>query len=322
MPFSPWSPAMKLQILDLDGGLTVQPALRRQRPEVVPCQGWGPRIRLGCSFGRFRRFEASLAGRMADASAASRWLTFIGSGDFHHVSLALIQRVTEPFNLLVIDNHPDWMRGVPILHCGTWVRHACRLPQLRRIYHVGGDVDFDNAYRYLAPWSTLKRGRITVFPAVRGFRGGCWPAIRHTPLRAPGELQLSPGGLEELLRPHHEDLSRWPLYISLDKDVLSTADAIVNWDSGHLSLGEVRDLLAAFVREAQGRLAGMDVVGDWSTVSVKGWLRHLLHYTEHPQFRVAPHEALTVNDRTNQVLIDTLCSLGVYNSVTSRRAAS
>jgi hypothetical protein len=313
---------MKLRILDLDGGLTVQTALRRQRPEVVPCQGWGPRIRLGCSFGRFRRFEASLSGRLGQSCETSGWLTFVGSGDFHHVSLALVRQLAEPFNLLVIDNHPDWMRGVPILHCGTWLWHACRVPHLRRIYHVGGDVDFDNAYRYLAPWSALKDGRITVFPAIRGYRAGCWPEVRHKPLRASAELQLSADGLEDLLRPHRDELARCPLYISLDKDVLSTADAIVNWDSGHLSLGEVRDVLAGFVRAANGRLAGMDVVGDWSTVSVKGWLRQLLHYTEHPQARVAPHEALAVNDRTNQVLLDTLSSLGVYNAVTSRRAAS
>jgi hypothetical protein len=37
---------------------------------------------------------------------------------------------------------------------------------------------------------------------------------------------------------------------------------------------------------------------------------------------VAPHEALAINDRTNQVLLDTLNALGVYNSAASRRAAS
>jgi hypothetical protein len=313
---------MKLRILDLDGGLTVQPALRRQRPEVVPCQGWGPRIRLGCSFGRFRRFEASLSARLGRATDPARHLTFVGSGDFHHVSLALVRRLTEPFNLLVIDNHPDWMRGIPVLHCGSWLWHACRLPNVRRIYHLGGDVDFDNAYRHLAPWTALKSGQIAVFPAVRSYRRRAWHLVQHEPLRAAGEDRLPAGRLEELLRPHRDYLARWPLYISLDKDVMSTADAVVNWDSGHLELGEVRDILAGFVRAAHGQLAGMDVVGDWSTVSVKGWLRQLLHYTEHPPPGGAPHEALAVNDRTNQVLLDTLGSLGVYNPATSRRAAS
>jgi arginase family enzyme len=249
-------------------------------------------------------------------------LTFVGSGDFHHVSLALIRRLTQPFNLLVIDNHPDWMRGVPVLHCGTWLWHACRLPNVRRIYHVGGDVDFDNGFRFLAPWSALKEGRITVFPAIREYKPCAWHTVPHFPVRETPDRRLSLDHVEKLLDSHRADLARYPLYISLDKDVMGTADALVNWDSGHLELGEVRDVLASFVRAAAGQLAGMDVVGDWSTVSVKGWLRQLLHYTEHPLLRIAPHEALTANDRTNQVLLETLTSLGVYNSAISRRAAS
>jgi hypothetical protein len=313
---------MKLRIVDLDGGLTVQPSLRRQRPEIVPCQGWGPRLRLGCSFGRFRRFEASLATRLGEAKDEDPKLTFVGSGDFHHVSLALLRRIAEPFNLLIIDNHPDWMRGIPVLHCGTWLWHACHLPNLRRVYHVGGDVDFDNGFRFLAPWSALKSGRITVFPARRNFRGRAWRKVPHESLRQETDERVTADRIEELLQPHAKALGQRPLYVSLDKDVMGPADAAVNWDSGHLQLAEVRDVLARFMGAADGRLAGMDVVGDWSTVTVKGWLRRFLHYTEHPKLGIAPHEALAVNDRTNQVLLETLASLGVYNSVASRRAAS
>jgi hypothetical protein len=312
---------MKLRILDLDGGLTVQPSLRRQRPEVVACEGWGPRVRLGCSFGRFRRFEASLAAQVGGKVDAAPCLTFVGSGDFHHASLALVRRLRKPVNLLVLDTHPDWMRGVPVMHCGTWLWHACQLSNVRRIYHVGGEVDFDNAYRLLAPWSALKCGRVSVFPAVRRFRGRAWGAVPHEPLRLPGEERLSADRLDELLRPHRPELAARPLYVSLDKDVMGTDDAVVNWDSGRLNLAEVRDVLAGFVHGAEGRLAGMDVVGDWSPVGVEGWFRKLLHHTEHPPLRVAPHEAMTVNDRTNQVLLDTLAALGVYNAA-SRRAAS
>ena len=61
-----------------------------------------------------------------------------------------------PFNLLVLDKHPDWMRGIPFLHCGTWLHHALQLPTLNRVIHCGGDLDFDNAYRWLAPWREIK----------------------------------------------------------------------------------------------------------------------------------------------------------------------
>ena len=47
---------------------------------------------------------------------------------------------------------------------------------------------------------------------------------------------LDAARMYKLLRPHQAQLERWPLYISLDKDVMVSANAAVNWDSGHLHL--------------------------------------------------------------------------------------
>src|SRR5262245_15074250 len=99
---------MKIRILDLDGSIPRQSALiARHRPERVDLREWGPRIRLGCRFGRFERFCDALPAPAAEAPV----LHFLGSGDFHHVTLALVRRLAAPVNLLVLDNHPDWMRG-------------------------------------------------------------------------------------------------------------------------------------------------------------------------------------------------------------------
>ena len=65
-------------------------------------------------------------------------MTLYGSGDFHHVTLALIRQIREPFNLLVLDKHPDWMRGIPFLHCGTWLRHALRMATLNARFPLRG----------------------------------------------------------------------------------------------------------------------------------------------------------------------------------------
>ena len=127
---------------------------------------WGPRIRLACTFATFELFRRWLDDALGTAAPG---ITFYGSGDFHHVSLALLERLAMPFNLLVLDKHPDWMRGIPFLHCGTWLRHALQLPTLNRVIHCGGDLDFDNAYRWLAPWHEIKAGRVVVFPARRQF---------------------------------------------------------------------------------------------------------------------------------------------------------
>jgi hypothetical protein len=295
------------RILDLDGGLIPQARLqRRYGPAVHDLRSWGPHVRLGCSFGRFRRFEAALGKMLGDERPAGPALTFCGSGDFHHVSLALLRRVREPCNLLVVDNHPDWMRAVPIMHCGTWVHHAARLPQVRRIFHVGGEVDFDNAWRLLAPWKLLRGGKITVFPAVRSFEAGRWGGIGNCPLRPQPDTPAGAERLNDLLTPFRLDLRRYPLYVSLDKDVMGADEAVVNWDSGRLTLPEVRTVLEVFLRAAGHDLIGMDIVGDWSPVRVRGWLRRLLHLTEHPALDVNPETAARRNEEMNLALLDLL----------------
>jgi hypothetical protein len=296
---------MDVQVLELDGGIMQQQGLLdRYRPEVIPLRDWGPRIRLACGFGAFRRFENALPQQHHPC------LTLYGSGDFHHVSLALLRRLRGPFNLLVLDKHPDWMRRVPIMHCGTWLRHALRLPGLQRVFHLGGELDFDNSYRWLAPWKELSLGRVKTFPAIRRFRRGRWAGIANEPLRRDPNCPVTPNRLEQLLGSSRPQLANCPLYVSLDKDVMVADEAVVNWDSGHLRLVEVQAILEWFLGACNGNLAGLDIVGDWSPVRVCGILRRILHWTEHPRLCVCSAEANRCNERTNLALLNTVGRAG------------
>lgn len=291
---------MDVRILDLDGAITAQQAIAsRPGTSVHDLRAWGPRIRMACGFRAFAKFEADLEAKIGGVHDASPSLTLYGSGDFHHVSLALIRRLAEPVNLLVIDKHPDWMRGVPLLHCGTWLHHAGRLPNVRTIFHVGGDLDFDNAYRPLAPWPWLRSGKVRVIPAIRRFRGGGWDQIQMEPLRADPQTPIDPDRLGRLIEPHRRELCARPLYVSIDKDALRATEAVVNWDSGFLDLEELDRVLTGFVDAAGGRIAGLDSTGDWSPVVVQGLLRKALHVAEHPRLDVRPEEAARINARVN-----------------------
>ena len=157
---------MDVQIFDLDGSVARQRRINALASRVLSLRGWGPSLRLACRWREFHRFEAALARKLGGTRDTRPALRFLGSGDFHHLTIALLRRIPRAVNLLVIDNHPDWMRGVPWLHCGTWLHHAAMLPQVRRVFHVGGDVDFDNRYRWLAPWPLLGSGKVVVMPAV------------------------------------------------------------------------------------------------------------------------------------------------------------
>ena len=148
---------MRIRVFDLDGSITAQDrVLRLFRPDVFDLRRWGPRLRLGCAWKRFYRFERQLDRLVGARESLDSCVSLLGSSDFHHLSLAFLRRVRHPFNLLVLDKHPGWLRGVPILHHDTWLNHASRLGNVRRIFHLGGDAHFDNALRWLAPKKQLQ----------------------------------------------------------------------------------------------------------------------------------------------------------------------
>jgi hypothetical protein len=301
---------MQTRVLDLDGSLLHQEGLlRRVGPGVLSLREWGPRIRLACGWGGFAAFERQLGELAGSASDPHPFLTFYGSGDFHHVSLALLRRLRTPCNLLVLDKHPDWMRGIPLLHCGTWLYHAAALPGVGRVFHVGGELDFDNRFRWLAPWRQLRTGKIAVLPARRRFRGRRWSGVLHKPLRRRPDEPAGRERIAGLIEPFRKELAARPLYVSLDKDVLRADLAVVNWDSGYLETAEVLDVIGAFAAAAGGQLAGVDVVGDWSPVRVRGLVRRALDWTEHPRLGVDPGEAAGRNGRLNLVLQGALTAL-------------
>jgi hypothetical protein len=295
---------MQIRILDLDGALPLQLRfVTEYRPHILKLQHWGSWIRLACSFGRFGQFERELAALCPSTNDRRPTITCYGSGDFHHVSLALLRRLATPLNLLVLDNHPDWMRGVPFLHCGTWLYHAARLPWVKRIFHLGGEVDFDNYYQWMAPWRQLRSGKFIVFPALRRFQRGAWGTVPNEPVRLSPTTPVDHPRLADLLEPFRAELASRPLYISVDKDVLRAEESVVNWDSGHLTLAEVRNVLHAFISAACGQLMGLDIVGDWSPIHLRGWLRQFMHLTEHPRLAIDPNEATRCNQQTNCTLL-------------------
>lgn len=58
----------------------------------------------------------------------------IGTGDYHYVSLFYLERISQPFRLVLFDNHPDDQKGTlmdGMLSCGSWVREARRFEMLR-----------------------------------------------------------------------------------------------------------------------------------------------------------------------------------------------
>ncbi len=143
-----------------------------------------------------------------------------------------------------------------------------------------------------------------VFPAQRQFVRGRWAGITVHPLLREGVSLTS--ALNDALRPFRDQLSRLPLYISIDKDVLCAEDAAVNWDSGLLRLPEALTIVETFLAAADGRLAGADVLGDWSPIERGHWLNRLCDRLDHPSPEHDPADATARNRRANTAIIQVL----------------
>lgn len=248
-------------VLDLDGSLGSLPARL-----VLPLREWEESLRFAATWRAMRRFGATL-----DAMLPERHGTvFMGSGDFHHLSLPLIERRGREgrFQVVVLDNHPDNMRFAWGVHCGSWVRRVAALEQVSHVHVLGitsSDIGARRAWEnYLAP---LRRGKLTYWSLEVdvSWARRLGMAARFRPFATPDEL------VDAFCREYAQE----PTYLSIDKDVFAPDVARTNWDQG--VFGE--DHALAVIMALQGNLVGSDVTGEISAYRyrnpVKRWLSAL-----------------------------------------------
>lgn len=255
-------------VLDLDGSLDGLDGAPR-----VELQHWQEAVRFGCGMATWRGFAAELRA----ALPATHGTVFMGSGDFHHVSHLLLENLAPqgPFDVVVLDNHPDNMRFPFGIHCGSWVRHAAALPGIGTVHVVGitsADVSLAHAWEnHLLP---LYRGKVRYWTLGVDTRWTTRVGLADACRGFPDCASL----VDALLA--HLDAQGRPLYLSIDKDVLSPSVARTNWDQGRLELPELERL----TRHLAGRLVGSDVTGEISAYRYRSrWKRWLSALDDQPE---------------------------------------
>lgn len=277
-------------ILDFDGSVRGLPAT-----DAIPLQHRQESIRFGCSLAALRALDKELP--------ATPPLVFLGSGDYHHVSVLLIERLRSlgaPIQVVVFDNHPDNMRYPFGIHCGSWVSHVSRLPFVTSVHVLGiTSSDVEGLHVGENHLRALHSGRVRYWCIGRDLRALRRLGIRHS---------RSFPSAADLLGCFAEESRTWtePVYVSIDKDVLGPTVVQTNWDQGVMTLEDLEEGIASI----RNLVVASDVTGDVSSYRYASrWKRILTWLDRQPEI---PGGLLPVwqeqHRAVNQRLLATLAS--------------
>lgn len=266
--------------LDLDGALRQQPGLWDALEASIDLTPFGERLRLRCSAATAAAARERIA-RVRQRVPAP-WLTYLGSGDWHHLSLVLLETLTarRPVTLLLIDNHPDWHRLPPRYHCGNWLAGALRHSALEEVIIVGVDgPDLRTLGLLWAPYRELAGGRLRLIPweqrtVVFPLRRAGGGAASARPFAASRRFPTcADAGADGMFAGLAEELAGRDVYISIDKDCLRRADASSDWEQGRMSLDQLRRGLGSLRRSCA--VIGADCCGDRAMRPLKGLVKRM-----------------------------------------------
>lgn len=191
---------------------------------------------------------------------------FIDSGNYHYVSKIWMDKIKYDFGLVVFDHHSDMQPSMfeSLMSCGCWIKSALDNNSfLKKVILVG----VDDKLAAKIPEEYLDK--IVIYSQNQLEHKDAWARISRSHLGIP-------------------------VYISIDKDVLSQEAAATDWDQGELSLKELKMLLFEIV--TREKVIGVDICGECSDS-----LQSTFNYKKD-----------IINNRTNLTLLNLLQKLHEY----------
>lgn len=154
------------------------------------------------------------------------------TGNYHYITYLLLDQIKEDFSLILFDHHPDMKPSAfgDLLSCGNWLKKALdQIPYLKEVILIGVSKELVDSIedKYLE--------RVVIYN-------------------------------EQLVADHYEWVEfamsniHYPIYISIDKDVIDEKEVETNWDQGHLALGQLEYAYHKLITKF--KVIGVDVCGE------------------------------------------------------------
>ncbi|CUX18320.1 arginase family protein [Clostridium sp. C105KSO13] len=190
----------------------------------------------GCALYCSASAEAQLKGMIHSYGISG--IHFIDSGDYHYITRLMTDYIEEPFSLVLIDHHTDMQRPLTegLTSCGNWAREVLE----------------NNSY--LQQLVLLGQEQLYI-----------------DELDVPNKEKIIPISYEKLetgqAKEYFEEIRKdVPVYLSIDKDVLTRRFAVTNWDQGEMTVDMLKHMLKFLLIECE--MIGIDICGEYPSADI------------------------------------------------------
>ncbi len=162
-------------------------------------------------------------------------LHFLGSGNYHYLSLFFLEKINHPFSLLVFDHHTDMQPSIfpELLSCGSWILTSLEtLKTLKEVLLINvGKESLEGTKK-----TSFTENNFSVFSETSQILK-CHYHKKDTIL--PITI-LKEEAKDKNWKKLYQDYLHYPIFLSIDKDVLSKEELETDWDQGSMSFIDLK----------------------------------------------------------------------------------
>ena len=191
---------------------------------------------------------------LALSDVPTEGIHFLDSGNYHYLSLLFLEKISSPFSLVVFDHHTDMQPSAfdGLLSCGSWIWEAVHaISFLKEVLIIGVGGQSLSA----AKETTLIKGAFSDIQET----GQLLFCRFHS-----GQGKIPVTIIKEQAATDYPKLFsaclHYPVYLSIDKDVLSEKELKTDWDQGSMPYSELENACRLLIRNHP--LIGTDICGE------------------------------------------------------------